>query len=417
MKYGLIGEKLSHSFSAQIHKQLFNYEYELKELTPSELQSFMEKRDFCAINVTIPYKEAVIPYLDVVDDIALKIGAVNTVVNRDGRLYGYNTDFDGLRGLIEQTEMNVTDKKVLILGSGGTSKTALAVVQTLGCHEAYRVSRSDQEGCITYAEALLYHRDAQFLINTTPCGMYPKAGVAAVDVADYLQLEGVVDVVYNPLRTKLVCDALERGIPAVGGLYMLVAQAARAAEMFVGQSVAQERVEIIYRQMMANKENVILIGMPASGKSTVGGYLAQMLNRELMDTDDRIVQTTGCSIPTLFQQMGENGLRDCEENAVREVSALQGKVIATGGGAVLRPVNVQRLKENGRLYFLDRSPELLVTTADRPLSSNREDLMRRYEERYPIYSAVCDVCVDADGTAEDVANLIREDFLNEYFSD
>ena len=417
MKYGLIGKKLSHSFSAQIHNQLFDYEYELKELSSSELPVFLKNRDFRAINVTIPYKETVIPYLDEVDEIARKIGAVNTVVNRDGKLYGYNTDFDGLRCLLKRNEIVIQDKKVLILGSGGTSKTALAVVQALGCREAYRVSRVERDGCITYAQSVCEHHDAQVLINTTPCGMYPHGGVSAVDLADYPCLEGVVDVVYNPLRTKLVCDALGRGISAVGGLYMLVAQAASAAEMFVGRSVSQEQVDAIYKSLIAEKENIVLIGMPASGKSTVGLHLSQMLNREFIDTDACIVQTTGCSIPTLFENIGESGFRDCEEQAVADVAVRQGAVIATGGGAILRSINVQRLQENGRLYFLDRSLNLLTTTADRPLSSNREDLMRRYEERYPLYAAVCDVHVEANGTVEAVANAIREDFYNEHFGD
>ena len=417
MKYGLIGEKLSHSFSTHIHHQLFGYEYELKEITLSELPAFLQNRGFCAINVTIPYKETVIPYLDVVDEMAQTIGAVNTVVNRDGKLYGYNTDFDGLLCLLEHNRITVRDKKVLILGSGGTSKTAMAVVRALGCREAYRVSRTERDECITYEQSVREHGDAQVLINTTPCGMYPNGGVSAVDLADYPHLDGVVDVVYNPLRTKLVCDALERGIPAVGGLYMLVAQAARAAEVFVGQSVSRDRVDAIYQNLIAEKENIVLIGMPTSGKTTVGGHVATMLQRDLIDTDARVVQEMGCSVPDLFEQMGENGFRDCEEKAVADVATQQGVVIATGGGVILRPINVQRLRENGRLYFLDRSPDLLMATADRPLFSNHEDLLRRFEERYPLYTAVCDVRIEADGSTEMVAKAIREDFLNEYFGD
>ena len=245
MKYGLIGEKLSHSFSAQIHKQLFDYEYELKELTAAEIPSFMAGRDFVAVNVTIPYKETVLPYLDVVEETARRIGAVNTVVNRDGVLYGYNTDFDGLCGLLRYAGMDLHNKNVLILGSGGTSKTAQAVAERLGCRAVRRVSRTARDGCITYEEAKMTCADAQVLINTTPCGMYPKMGVSPVNLDDYPCLEGVVDVVYNPLRTKLVCDAARRGIPAIGGLYMLVAQAACAAEKFVGKVVPKEHVETI----------------------------------------------------------------------------------------------------------------------------------------------------------------------------
>lgn len=413
MKYGLIGEKLSHSFSAQIHNRLFDYEYELKELSAAELEPFLTKRDFYAINVTIPYKESVIPYLDVVDDNALRIGAVNTIVNRDGRLYGYNTDFWGLKALVERSGMVVRDRKVLVLGSGGTSKTAMAVVLAMGCREVYRVSRAERDGCITYEQALCDHQDAELLINTTPCGMYPNAGVAAVDIDDYPYLEAVVDVVYNPLRTKLVCDALAKGIPAVGGLYMLVAQAAFAAERFVGCPVEPHRIDAVYDALLREKENIVLIGMPASGKTTVGHLLAADLKREFVDTDAQIVSNVGCSIPEIFQERGEMAFRDVESGVVRSIASMQGAVIATGGGAVLRPDNVQALKENGRLYFLDRSPDLLITTADRPLSSNRADLEKRFAERFPIYTAVCDRQVDANGLAEAVANLIREDFIHE----
>lgn len=417
MTYGLIGEKLPHSFSALIHKQLFDYEYMLKELPPDELDSFMKAREFHAINVTIPYKEAVIPYLDVIDDVAEQIGAVNTVVNRHGRLYGYNTDFDGLSALIKHSGITLTNKTVLILGSGGTSKTAMAVAGSCGCASVVRVSRTAREDCVTYEQAKTVYKNAQVLINTTPCGMYPSIGESPVSLEDFPYLEGVVDVVYNPLRTKLVCDALDRRIAAVGGLYMLVAQAAYAAEYFVGQTVLAERIDRIYRNLVAEKENIVLIGMPASGKTTVGKQLAEMLGRAFVDTDALIEEKMNCDIPTLFERVGESGFRDCEGEVVADVSARQGAVIATGGGAVLRHENVERLKENGRLYFLDRSVELLTATADRPLSKTPEDLLKRYVERYPVYSAVCDVRIQANGTPEQVANLVREDFHNEHFGD
>ena len=413
MKYGLIGEKLSHSFSAQIHSRLFDYEYELKELARDELDAFLTNRDFCAINVTIPYKEAVVPHLDVVDDNALRIGAVNTVVNRNGKLYGYNTDYMGLKALIERSEIVVCGKKVLVLGSGGTSKTAEAVASDLGCREVYRISRTQRDDCITYEQALNLHTDAQIIINTTPCGMYPNGRVSAVDVADFPHLEGVVDVVYNPLRTKLVCDAMAKGIPAVGGLYMLVAQAAFAAEQFVDTSVEKERIEEIYQDLLCDKENIVLVGMPASGKSTVGKQLAEQLGRDFIDTDEEIVRRSGVSIPEIFQNEGESAFRDVESDVIRKISSAQGAVISTGGGAILRSENVAALKENGRLYFLDRSLDLLVTTVDRPLSSNREDLERRYCERYPIYTTVCDVRIDGNATVKEVSNLIREDFIHE----
>ncbi len=417
MKYGLIGEKLSHSFSAEIHTRYLGYEYGMEELAPTELISFLKQRDFEAVNVTVPYKKAVIPYLDVVDDHAQIIGAVNTIVNRDGKLYGYNTDFNGLYGLILHSGMALQGKKVLILGSGGTSKTALAVAEQYGCASAVRVSRTGLDGCVTYEQAKEYDRDAQVLINTTPCGMYPNVGESPVDLADFPHLESVVDVIYNPLRTKLVCDAQRRGIPAVGGLYMLVAQAVYAAELFAGQSAYRERIDEIYQSLNADKENIVLVGMPGCGKTTVGKCLAEKLSRPFVDTDALIVEKTGLAISKLFEQVGESSFREIETDVIRSIIGVQGAVIATGGGAVLRSENVDALKQNGRLYFLDRSLALLQESADRPLSATKEDLHKRYEERYQRYTAVCDVKIPADGDAEEIANVIREDFLHEHFGD
>ena len=416
MKYGLIGAKLSHSFSKEIHGRLFDYPYELTELSTEQLDVFLRERDFCAVNVTIPYKETVIPYLDEIDTRAQAIGAVNTVVNRDGKLYGYNTDFDGLYALIQRNKIELSSKKVLILGSGATSKTAMAVVRYAGCGEVLKVSRTAQEGCITYEQARENHTDAQVIINTTPCGMYPNTGESPIDLTTFSCLEGVIDVVYNPLRTKLICDAQKRNIPAAGGLYMLIAQAVAAAQHFVGAVVPQERVDELYADMMA-RENIVLIGMPASGKSTVGKRLAEMMGRPFVDTDVKIVEKSGMAIPDLFEQVGESGFRDLESEVIHEISREKGCVIAVGGGAVLRQKNVESLRENGRLYFVDRSLNLLMPMEDRPLSATVADLEKRYDERYPIYSAVCDVRILADAAVDDVANRIREDFLYEHFGD
>ncbi len=415
MNYGLIAEHLGHSFSPEIHRQLFGYDYELKELTPDELPGFMTARAFSAINVTIPYKEAVLPYLDEISDIARHIGAVNTVVNDGGRLVGYNTDFSGMQALITRSGISLDGKKVLVLGSGGTSKTAVAVAKSLGCAAVWRVSRTGQEDCLTYAEAKEQHRDTHILINTTPCGMFPQLGVAAVNVTDYPALEGVVDAVYNPLRSRLVCDALAAGIPAVGGLYMLVAQAAFAAEKFIGRTAPPEKVEDIYRRLLAEKQNVVLIGMPGCGKSTVGKMLAQALNKDFVDADEEIVRRENRPIPDIFAEVGEAGFRDIEEQIIRSLSTRQNSVIATGGGAILRPENIRFLRENGRIYFIDRSLEQLVATDDRPLSSDRVALEQRYRERYAIYCDVCDRQVHSNNVIADTVQTIREDFHDEIF--
>ena len=415
MKYGLIAKKLSHSFSKEIHGKLFDYDYQLREIPEQELGSFLEKREFTGINVTLPYKETVIPYLDEISERAAAIGAVNTIVSRCGKLYGDNTDFSGMAALIDRAGICLKDKKVLILGSGGTSKTANAVACHLGCKEVYRVSRSGRDGCISYEAAVKNHSDAQIIINTTPCGMYPELGKSAVDIDTFPKLEGVVDAVYNPLRSALVCDALEKGIPAVGGLYMLVAQAAYAAQLFVNETVPQEKIEEIYRQMRRQKENIVLIGMPGCGKSTVGKQLAESLGMDFIDTDEEIVRQAGRDIPQIFAQEGEASFRDRESAVVAQVAARQNGVIATGGGVVLRKENMRFLRQNGRIYFIDRPLEALEATPDRPLSCNRQDLARRYQERYGIYCAVCDRRIPSEGATEDIGQVIKEDFADEDF--
>ena len=413
MNYGLIGEKLGHSFSKDVHARLFDYSYEPREIAREDFDAFMKSKDFKAINVTIPYKQMVIPHLDFVDETAKKIGAVNTIVNRDGKLYGYNTDFFGMRALILKNGIEVEGKKVLILGSGGTSKTAYAVAESLGAKEIYRVSRSGRDGSITYADAENCHNDAEIIINTTPCGMYPQIDAAALDISKFTKLSGVVDAVYNPINTKLVCDAKKRGIKAVGGLYMLVAQAVYAAEHFMNTSIESSKIDEIYKEILSQKQNIVLIGMPGSGKSTIGKILADSLNMNFVDTDEVIVKDEGKPIPEIFSELGEEKFRDMESAAVLEVAGLQHTVIATGGGAVLREKNVRLLRQNGRIYFIDRELSSIVATSDRPLSSNREALEKRYNERYDVYLKSADVHLKIGDNASENAQKIKEDFLNE----
>ncbi len=413
MKYGLIAERVGHSFSAEIHKKLFGYEYELKAIKEEELESFMLSRDFSAINVTIPYKQAVIPYLNYVDQTALDIGAVNTVVNIENKLYGYNTDILGIIAMIKREGIEINNKKVLILGSGGTSKTAYHAAIRLSCREALRVSRSGNDGCISYEEAINNHTDAEVIINTTPVGMFPEIGASAIDISAFYKLSGVVDAVYNPLRSKLVCDAAKKGIKAVGGLYMLVAQAAYASEKFVGKTVEPARIDEIYREMLLAKQNVVLIGMPGCGKTATGKLIASSLGFEFVDTDEEITKKTSKTPAEIIVNEGEPAFRDIESAVIKEISALQGRVISTGGGAVLRQENIDLLRENGRIYFLDRALEYLRTSANRPLSSNRADLEKRYNERYDIYLSCADCVIKAVDGKQENANAILEDLKNE----
>ena len=411
MHYGLIGEKLGHSFSAEIHQVLKSNPYALVELSKDELDAFFAAKDFSAINVTIPYKTAVIPYLSYVDEAANEIGAVNTVVNKNGELWGYNTDFYGLSALISHAEITLQNKKVAILGTGGTSKTALAVAKSLGAKEVLLVSRNTGDGVITYQELTNFHTDIEVLINTTPVGMYPNTEATPVDVSVFAKLSGVIDAIYNPLCTQLILDAQKRGIPAEGGLYMLVAQAVRASELFLNCTYEADTAEHIYRSILKKTENIVLSGMPGAGKSTVGKRLAQELNRPFFDLDEEIVRIAGRSIPEIFATNGEAAFRNLETMVLREVLANQkGIVLATGGGAVLRDENVNLLRRNGKICFLDRPVKALFPTSDRPLANTEEAIRRRYQERYERYCTTADYRIDADASPEEVVRRTRKEF-------
>ena len=409
MEYGLIGEKLPHSFSKEIHEKLAGYDYQLQELTPAQLPAFLEKRDFKGVNVTIPYKQAVIPYLDEIDPKAAAIGAVNTIVNREGRLYGYNTDYDGMVALIRHAGLSLEGKTVLILGTGGTSRTAMAVARDLGASGIYRVSRSGNEGAISYEEA--QRLPVQILINTTPSGMYPDPDGQPMDLSRFGWLEGVLDAVYNPLRTRLVLQARDNGARAQSGLYMLVAQAAAAAELFWGEPLPAGTMDRVYRTIHGQKQNIVLTGMPGSGKSTVGRILAQEMGREFVDTDTEVVRLAQKPIADIFAQRGEAYFRQLESQVIAQLSQRTGLVIATGGGAILREENVRHLRQNGRIYFLDRPLEDIRPTGDRPLARDTEALEKRYAERYPRYTVTADCRIPVEGNAESVAWAIGEEFL------
>ena len=391
-KYGCIGKKLTHSFSKEIHARLADYKYELIELAEEEIQPFFEEKDFEAINVTIPYKQTVIPYLDEVSDIARRIGAVNTIVNRNGRLYGYNTDYYGMSALIDRVGADLRNKKVLILGTGGTSKTARVVADDMGAREILTVSRRKTEEYITYEEALAYHSDAEIIINTTPSGMYPDCESMPIDISGFDQLESVIDAVYNPIRTNLVLDALRRGIKAEGGLYMLVMQAVVAVEKFLDTKIEKDVADRVFVSVFAEKENIVLTGMPGSGKSTVGRSLA-IDGYEIIDTDAEVERRCGCTIKELIDTKGEKYFRDLETEVIRDVSAESGRIISTGGGAILREENVRCLRRNGRIFFLNAELSRLCATEDRPLSNTKEKLEGLYDERIDVYKATADAII------------------------
>ena len=407
MKYGLIGERLGHSFSKEIHERL-GYDYELCEIAPEALPAFLQARDFVGINVTIPYKRDVIPYLDEIDESAKGIGAVNTIVNRGGRLYGYNTDFYGMERLFSHANIDPCGKKVAVLGSGGTSKTAAAVLKSLGASEIINISRS---GDVGYDDLYQKHSDVEIIVNTTPVGMYPNIFDRIVDVKHLERLIGVIDAVYNPLSTTIVSDAKSRGIPAESGLYMLVAQAIRASELFLGTSYPAYMTDVIYDGIRAEKENIVLIGMPSSGKSTVGRILAEKIGARFIDTDEVIVERIGMPIKEFFAIHGEESFRAVESEVIRDLSGEGGLVIATGGGAILREENLFNLRYNGKLLFIDRPLGDLIPTDSRPLSRDRNALKALYNERYPIYNSVSDARIESVGTPSDVADNILENYL------
>ena len=407
MKYGCIGEHLPHSFSKEIHGEIGSYDYLLKELAPDEVPAFLTEKAFSGINVTIPYKQAVIPFLDHIDETAKAIGAVNTVVNRDGELRGYNTDLYGLTRLIRRIGLDLSGRKVLILGTGGTSRTAAYAAQALGAARIVKVSRTARDGAVSYDDAVRWHSDAEIILNTTPCGMYPDPDNQPLSLKPFRRLQGVADVIYNPLRSRLVLEARSLGLPAEGGLYMLVAQAVRASELFLDTAWPEELTDRIYHRILRRKENLVLIGMPGSGKSAVGQALAEKTGLPFFDTDQLIVDRAGKPITGIFRDSGEKAFRDLESEVIRELSLRSGIIVSTGGGAVLRPENVTALKQNGRLFWLDRSPDSLVPTDDRPLADTADKMKALYIEREPVYRAAADETVPVEGTPEQLATIIE----------
>lgn len=404
MQFGLIGEKLGHSYSKEIHNLIADYGYELREVKREELGAFMTERAFSGINVTIPYKKSVMDYLDVISDDAKKIGAVNTVVNRDGKLYGYNTDFYGLKALLIHNGVSVRNKKVLILGSGGTSDTAYNVVTGLNAKEAIKVSRTKKDGFVTYDEAARLHSDADVIINATPVGMYPDDDGVPVNIGLFPSLSAVIDAIYHPLRTNLVSDAEKRGIKACGGLYMLVAQAVYAAALFENKKPDENLIDDVYGKILNDKRNIVLIGMPSSGKTTIGKALAARIGKRFADTDELIVGTTGKSIPEIFEKKGEKVFREIEKKVICDIAVNDGTVIATGGGVILDEKNVLALKRNGVIVYLDRKIDNLIATDSRPLSSNVDDLKKLYAKRKPLYEKYAEITIDDN---DDVATVVR----------
>ena len=403
-KFYLIGEHLSHSFSPQVHAMLGNPDYSLKEIAPQALEHFIRKGDYDGLNVTIPYKKAVIPYLDELTPAAKKLGAVNTITRRaDGTLLGDNTDYFGLKYALASAGIALAGKHVLILGSGGASKTAQALARDASAASVTVVSRS---GEINYQNVYETCSDTEIIINCTPVGMYPHAGKAPVWLTRFPRLCGVADMIYNPARTLLLATAKDLGIPAINGTSMLVAQAAAGHERFTGQPIDTDRIDRIVRAFTNQRRNVVLIGMPGCGKTTVGKALASLLGKAFFDTDAEIERSTGKSIPEIFATEGEDAFRELEHRTICEIGARQGLVIATGGGAVTRPKNRYPLEQNGVIVWLQRPLEQLPTEG-RPLSA-AGSLAELYRARESLYRDFSEIQILNDGTPDEVAARILE---------
>lgn len=392
MEYGLIGEKLGHSFSKIIHEKLADYTYELCPLAKDELDAFMTAKQFKAINVTIPYKQDVIPYCDVLDDSAKRIGVVNTIVNRDGKLFGYNTDFAGFLYNLNAHGITLKDKKVMICGSGGTCKTVTAVSEYMGAKEILVVSRSKKENAVTYEECIR-HKDVDVVVNASPKGMYPNNGESPLDLSNFPNCKAVVDVIYNPLKTRLLQQAEQLGMKAVNGLEMLVAQAKFAVEHFLSTEIENDKIDQITLELLKQLTNIVLIGMPSSGKTLTGKALCKYIDKTVVDTDAVIVERSGMSIKEMFARHGEAYFRQWEHDVIEELSKQNGLIIATGGGAIKNEENIQNLKQNGIVMFIDRDLEHLLVTDDRPLSKDANAVAKLYEERYPLYTKYGDLRV------------------------
>lgn len=404
--FGLLGKNIAYTFSKEIHNEL-GYEYEIYDKDENEIVEILKNKDFKGLNVTIPYKEFVIKYLDEIDESAKSFNSVNTIINKNNKLIGYNTDYAGLKYMLEKNNVNVFNKKVLILGNGATAQMARVLVNDLECQKVVLMSRNSEVNF----DSLAKFYDFEIIINTTPIGVYPNVFDSIINIDLFNNLLAFIDLTYNPLRSKLVLDAKNKDITAFGGLEMLVAQAVYSSEYFFDKTIDENEIERIYNKINKNKENIVLIGMPTAGKSTIGKVLAKALNREFFDVDELIVSDTNKSISDIFLEDGEDFFRFKESEIIHKLAALNNSVIASGGGSILDEKNIFNLKLNGKLVFINRPLELLVVSDDRPLSSNYHNLKKIYDKRIDLYKKYADLEIvndkSIDSAKEEILELIK----------
>lgn len=400
-RYGLLGEKLGHSYSPQIHGLLADYEYKLYEVERDKVSDFLKETKLSGMNITIPYKKTVMDACVSLSDTARKMACVNTLVKEADGWHGYNTDYYGFCALVRKSGIVIAGKKVLVLGSGGASNTVCRAVEDMNAREVRVISRSGEDNYTNLDK----HADAEVIVNTTPVGMYPNNGKSPVDLALFPKLEGALDVIYNPARTAFMLQAEELGIKNAGGLYMLTAQAKRSSELFTGKAVDDKEIGRITDILSSGMRNIILIGMPGCGKSEIGRLLAEQTGRRFIDADTAIKESAGCSIPDIFKNEGEAGFRARETKVLEELGKLSGVVIATGGGCVTRPDNYPLLHQNGILIWIKRDISKLPTHG-RPISQSNS-LEKLYETRRSMYESFADVSIDNNKDKDLAVKAVR----------
>lgn len=406
MNFGLLGEKLGHSYSKIIHESFNKYNYNLIEIKPDALEDFFNNDFYDGFNVTIPYKQKVISFCDVLSESAKAIGAVNTVYHRDGLLFGDNTDYFGFMYMVNKAGIDLKAKKILILGTGGSSLMVQYAVKNAGASEVIIASRSGGNDSVNY-DNLHHHFDSQVIINTTPVGMYPNNGESLISFDDFYCCEGAIDLIYNPLVSSFLFDASKHNIRFANGLSMLVAQAAKACELFTNEIFDEAFIDASIKSLEYKIKNIVLIGMPGCGKSTIGKLLAEKTGKEFIDTDFLIEEEMGLSIPQIFEKYGEARFRQLENEKSNEIGILNTQVISTGGGMVLNPDNMKNLSQNGWIIFLDRPIEFL-SREGRPLSSSTHAILKMASERMTLYKNYSDYIISmAEDPYVNVNNILE----------